>query len=80
VLVVLDEPTPSYGGKTAAPTFSRIMAFTMRSLHVAPSPSPQEIGKPRSLPRADGSITRIKPPTPSLERRAADSDREDGGG
>lgn len=80
VLVVLDEPTPSYGGKTAAPTFSRIMSFTMRSLHVAPSPAPQEIGKPRSLPRNDNSVVRIKPPTPSLERRAAESDREDGDG
>ncbi|MCE7883155.1 MAG: penicillin-binding protein 2 [Actinobacteria bacterium ATB1] len=80
VLVVLDEPTPSYGGKTAAPTFSRIMSFTMRSLHVAPSPTPQEIGKPRSLPRNDNSVVRIKPPTPSLERRAAESDREDGDG
>lgn len=80
VLVVLDEPTPSYGGKTAAPTFSRIMSFTMRSLHVAPSPTPQEIDKPRSLPRNDNSVVRIKPPTPSLERRAAESDREDGDG
>ncbi|MCC7075975.1 MAG: penicillin-binding protein 2 [Acidimicrobiia bacterium] len=87
VLVVLDEPTPSYGGKTAAPTFSRIMSFTMRALQVEPSPTPQEITGPPRLPRPDNSVVSLKPPTPSLERRAAEeaareaeADAEAGGG
>lgn len=37
IAVMLDEPTPSYGGLSAAPTFSRIMEFSLRDQRVPPS-------------------------------------------
>ncbi|HVF52802.1 MAG TPA: penicillin-binding protein 2 [Actinomycetota bacterium] len=37
VLVVLDEPTPIWGGSTAAPTFKLITEFTLRHLGIAPT-------------------------------------------
>jgi cell division protein FtsI (penicillin-binding protein 3) len=41
VAVMLDEPTPIYGGLTAAPVFSEIMGFALAHQRVAPS-EPQE--------------------------------------
>jgi cell division protein FtsI (penicillin-binding protein 3) len=35
--VMLDEPTPIYGGTTAAPVFSEIMSFALRHRRVPPS-------------------------------------------
>jgi cell division protein FtsI (penicillin-binding protein 3) len=37
VLVVLDEPSPIWGGSTAAPTFKRITEFALRHLGVPPT-------------------------------------------
>lgn len=37
VLVVLEEPTPIWGGSTAAPTFKKIMEFALRHLGVRPT-------------------------------------------
>lgn len=37
VFVMLDEPSPIWGGSTAAPTFRTIAEFTLRHLGVAPS-------------------------------------------
>jgi cell division protein FtsI/penicillin-binding protein 2 len=37
VLVKLDEPSPIWGGSTAAPTFQTIMEHTMRHLKITPS-------------------------------------------
>ncbi|MDP9069044.1 MAG: penicillin-binding protein 2 [Actinomycetota bacterium] len=37
VIVVLDEPSPIWGGSTAAPTFKTIMQFALRHLGVAPT-------------------------------------------
>ena len=36
VAVMLDEPTPHYGGLSAAPTFSRIMEFALRDQRIPP--------------------------------------------
>ncbi|HUG84382.1 MAG TPA: penicillin-binding protein 2, partial [Euzebya sp.] len=36
VAVMLDEPTPYYGGLSAAPTFAEIMEFALRDQRVAP--------------------------------------------
>jgi cell division protein FtsI (penicillin-binding protein 3) len=36
-IVVLDEPRPIWGGHTAAPTFQKIMGFSLRHLGVSPS-------------------------------------------
>ena len=37
VLVTLDDPSPIWGGSTAAPTFKTIMEFALRHLGVAPT-------------------------------------------
>jgi cell division protein FtsI/penicillin-binding protein 2 len=37
VAVMLDDPTPYYGGLTAAPVFSEIMEFALGHERVAPS-------------------------------------------
>ncbi|MDQ3956859.1 MAG: penicillin-binding protein 2 [Actinomycetota bacterium] len=37
VLVVLDEPSPIWGGSTAAPTFKKIAEFALRHLGVSPT-------------------------------------------
>ncbi len=39
VVVVLDEPTPIWGGLTAAPTFRTIAEFALSHLRVAPTRS-----------------------------------------
>jgi cell division protein FtsI (penicillin-binding protein 3) len=39
VAVMLDEPTPYYGGLSAAPTFSEIMQFALRDQRVPPTTS-----------------------------------------
>jgi cell division protein FtsI/penicillin-binding protein 2 len=36
-IVVLDEPRPIWGGHTAAPTFQKIMEFSLRHLGISPS-------------------------------------------
>ncbi len=47
VAVMLDEPTPFYGGLSAAPTFSQIMQFALRDQRVAPAnpPVPMPVGQ-----------------------------------
>ena len=42
VLVKLDEPSPIWGGSTAAPTFRTIMEFTMRHLKITPSTNAEQ--------------------------------------
>jgi cell division protein FtsI/penicillin-binding protein 2 len=37
IVITLDEPTPIYGGYTAAPCFSRVMEFALQHLNVTPS-------------------------------------------
>jgi cell division protein FtsI/penicillin-binding protein 2 len=37
VLVTLDDPTPIWGGASAAPTFKTIMQFALRRENVAPT-------------------------------------------
>jgi cell division protein FtsI (penicillin-binding protein 3) len=37
VVITLDEPTPIYGGHTAAPCFSRVMEFALQHLNETPS-------------------------------------------
>ncbi|HVL63678.1 MAG TPA: penicillin-binding protein 2 [Actinomycetota bacterium] len=45
VLVVLDEPTPIWGGSTAAPTFRTIAEFALRHLGVPPSGNAQKAAR-----------------------------------
>ncbi|MHB1911890.1 MAG: peptidoglycan D,D-transpeptidase FtsI family protein, partial [Acidimicrobiales bacterium] len=52
-IVVLDRPTPVfYGGSVAAPVFSQIMAYAMRSLHIPP-PAHEDMGW--DVPAVDAS-------------------------
>jgi cell division protein FtsI/penicillin-binding protein 2 len=37
VIVILDDPSPIWGGSTAAPTFQTIMQFALRHLGVSPT-------------------------------------------
>jgi cell division protein FtsI (penicillin-binding protein 3) len=53
--VSLDEPSPIYGGVTAAPAFSEIMGFALRHRGVTPAPppdSPDGFGVPGSAQAA----------------------------
>lgn len=47
-LVVLDEPTPIWGGDTSAPVFSEIMGFSLQHMNIPPSwgSSQNETGGP----------------------------------
>ncbi len=37
VAVMVDEPTPIYGGVVAAPVFREVMEFSLRTRHVGPT-------------------------------------------
>jgi cell division protein FtsI (penicillin-binding protein 3) len=58
-IVILDSPTPIYGGLTAAPTFTIIMERALRELAVRPSNNAEEAARAiaenedRSLPAQD---------------------------
>ncbi|GAC1532852.1 MAG: penicillin-binding protein [Acidimicrobiales bacterium] len=50
-MVVLDEPTPIFGGLTAAPVFARIAPYALRELQVPPPPADPRMfdGVPRAV-------------------------------
>lgn len=50
-LVILDDPTPIYGGSTAAPTFTRIMEFALRHLGVPPISTAGSTTGPTAAPQ-----------------------------
>ncbi len=45
VAVILDEPTPYYGGLSAAPVFSEMMGFVLRQRNVSPSGDQREFAR-----------------------------------
>ncbi|MFH1149633.1 MAG: penicillin-binding protein 2 [Actinomycetota bacterium] len=47
-MVVLDEPSPIWGGHTAAPTFKPIMEFSLQHLKIAPSWAQQAPAAPQA--------------------------------
>jgi cell division protein FtsI (penicillin-binding protein 3) len=54
-VVVLDEPTPIYGGQVAAPVFSRIMQYALRLDRIPPPAPPSgSTTAPAVAPAADG--------------------------
>jgi cell division protein FtsI (penicillin-binding protein 3) len=74
-IVVVDEPTPIYGGLVAAPAFAKIMQFALRVMRVPPpAPSsmpgvPQagpsagvELDAPDQPPAGDGNVTTSSSP------------------
>lgn len=61
-VVVLDEPTPIYGGQVSAPVFARIMQYALRLERIPPPPGSPEVG-----PAANG-------PTRALDETPANDD------
>lgn len=60
-IVVLDEPTPIYGGLTAAPVFAQVARYALRLLRIPPSAAPAAVaGVPRvgegTAVQADGEL------------------------
>ena len=56
-IVVLDDPSPIWGGSTAAPTFRKITEFALRKLGLAPSTNPARSAREIAADRAgDTSI------------------------
>jgi len=51
-MVVLDEPTPIYGGLVAAPVFAEFSRYALRELHIPPPPPDAAMfgGVPRASP------------------------------
>jgi cell division protein FtsI (penicillin-binding protein 3) len=75
--VVLDEPTPIYGGQVAAPVFSRIMQYALRLDRIPPpTPPPGAVPAPGVAPEADGPTPvpgDLTPPTTAAPKPAASS-------
>ncbi|HEX2057638.1 MAG TPA: penicillin-binding protein 2, partial [Actinomycetota bacterium] len=57
VLVVLDEPTPIWGGSTAAPTFKTIAEFALRRLGVSPTGDAEKAAEAIEADQAGEEIT-----------------------
>lgn len=55
-VVVLDEPTPIWGGSTAGPTFRTITEFALRHLGIAPSGNAERAARAIEAERAGGPI------------------------
>ena len=60
-VIVLDEPTPIYGGQVSAPVFARIMQYALRLERIPPPPGSHGPGAP---PAAGG-------PTHALDESTA---------
>jgi cell division protein FtsI (penicillin-binding protein 3) len=52
--VVLDEPTPIWGGSTAAPVFRTVMQFALQRLGIGPGPVLPDGGAPLPGPARSG--------------------------
>ncbi|MGH9179927.1 MAG: peptidoglycan D,D-transpeptidase FtsI family protein, partial [Acidimicrobiales bacterium] len=66
IIVVLDEPTPIYGGLVAAPVFSQVARYALRQLSVPPPP-------PDARPAVAAAVPQVSPET-------AGQAEQDGGG
>ena len=73
-IVILDEPTPIFGGLVAAPVFSQIMQYGLRQLRIPPPATipaavlAAQAAVPRSTPRAAQGVGEAgdgQPPPPS---------------
>ncbi|HET7489093.1 MAG TPA: penicillin-binding protein 2 [Acidimicrobiales bacterium] len=60
ILVVLDQPTPIYGGETAAPVFARIAQYALRQYQITPPPPDVPVASdvPKSSPASAGDAGR----------------------
>ena len=57
VLVVLDEPSPIWGGSTAAPTFKTIAEFALRHLGVSPTGDAEKAAEAIEADQAGEEVT-----------------------
>lgn len=57
VIVVLDEPTPIWGGETAAPTFQTIMQFALRHLGISPTDNAEKAAREIEADQASDAVT-----------------------
>jgi cell division protein FtsI (penicillin-binding protein 3) len=57
-IVVLDEPRPIWGGHTAAPTFQKIMEFSLRHLGISPSGNAVQAAREIEEARAEAADIR----------------------
>jgi cell division protein FtsI (penicillin-binding protein 3) len=73
-MVILDEPTPIYGGLVSAPVFKDVVGYALRQFHIPPPPPSQPAAVPPASPEAaktDGEVspattpTTLAPPTPT---------------
>jgi cell division protein FtsI (penicillin-binding protein 3) len=63
--VILDEPTPIWGGSTAAPTFKTVMQFALQRLGIGPGPVLPDGGTPLPDPARSGDAPAYPSPNPS---------------
>lgn len=73
--VILDEPSPIWGGVTAAPTFKEVMGFSLRYLGIGPGPVLPSEGTPLPAPgRSGGTAPSVAPdvsrPAPATDGTA----------
>jgi cell division protein FtsI/penicillin-binding protein 2 len=57
VIVILDEPSPIWGGSTAAPTFKTIMEFALRHLGISPTGNAERAAREIEAEQAGASVT-----------------------
>jgi len=65
--VILDEPTPIWGGYTAAPTFRQIMQFSLRHLGIGPGPVLPLEGTPLPGAARSGGASLVEKGAPSTQ-------------
>lgn len=61
--VMLDEPTPIWGGVTAAPLFKEVTQFALRHLGIGPGPVLPSEGTPLPAPGRSGDVRGVAPDT-----------------
>jgi hypothetical protein len=62
-IVVLDQPTPIFGGVVAAPVFAQIAQYELRRLAVPPATSPPPPAPSQPAPPAQSPGSANRPPT-----------------
>lgn len=72
-IVILDEPTPIYGGVVAAPVFAEITKYALRDLRIPPPGEVAPTAAPAADPEAarpvgevEAVVTEVGPPTTTL--------------
>ncbi|MEY2474905.1 MAG: hypothetical protein QOG87_220, partial [Actinomycetota bacterium] len=78
-IVVLDEPTPIFGGLVAAPRFAQIAEYALRELRIPPPSIVAKAAAPRVTPEAARPVGEAdipvtsRPNTPTTLPRTAPS-------